>query len=235
MLSSQPKVTAAARNALSRPVPARAHSSGVKIAEIIAMKRLQQVALRGVRRRLLVRGRAAELGDLADLGEDLGHLVADDDLVLAAGLGRGDDAGRGLHGRLVDLGVVLDDETQPGRAVHERGDVLLAADALENRSSGLGVIHRIRFTFRRDIAASHSQWQPCRSFWAKKRPELRSPLNGGVSSGFACLRSNNPKSYRRSSSPCVAHAITPSRRLAVNRPGWPGARRARSRRAVLRR
>ena len=41
--SSQPKVTAAATNALSRPVPARAHRIGVKIAEIILMKRLKRL------------------------------------------------------------------------------------------------------------------------------------------------------------------------------------------------
>ena len=39
----QPNVTAAARNAFSRPVPARAHSAGVKIAEIIEMKRLKRL------------------------------------------------------------------------------------------------------------------------------------------------------------------------------------------------
>ena len=117
--SSQPKVTAAARNAFSRPVPASAQSSGVKIAEIIAMKRLKRLPLG----RLAPPSRSRmppSFEILPDRGEDLGHVVADDDLVLAAGLGRGDDAGGGLQRRGIRLGLVLQDEPEPGRAVHER-------------------------------------------------------------------------------------------------------------------
>ena len=66
-------------------------------------------------------GQALEL-----LVED-GHVVADDDLVLAARLDHGDDALELLDGLGRGLGLILEDEAHTGGAVRHRGDVGLAS------------------------------------------------------------------------------------------------------------
>ena len=71
----------------------------------------------------------------------VGDVVADDDLVLAAGLCHGHDTGSRLDGGGVGLRFVLQHEAQTCCAVHERTDVLFSADALEDAGRGLRVVH----------------------------------------------------------------------------------------------
>gem|GEM_PF-6812298 len=62
-------------------------------------------------------------GDPAELLVEDGHIVADDDLVLAARLDHGDDALELLDALSRGLGLVLEDEAHTGGAVRHRGDV----------------------------------------------------------------------------------------------------------------
>ncbi len=75
-----------------------------------------------------------------DLGEDVGHVRADDDLVLAAAVDDLEDAVDGGHGIVGDDGLVLEVETQAGRAVRGLGHIALAADGLHDVAREFSVV-----------------------------------------------------------------------------------------------
>ena len=82
-----------------------------------------------------------DAGDGDELGKHLGHVLADDDLELAAGELATQDALDLLDGLDVGLAVVLERETQARHAVGGDGDVLRTANEPEDVDGNLLVIY----------------------------------------------------------------------------------------------
>ncbi|MPM66079.1 hypothetical protein SDC9_112986 [bioreactor metagenome] len=83
----------------------------------------------------------ADPGEAGELLVDLRHVVADHDLVLAAGLHHGDDAGELLDRAGVGLRGVLQRQAQPGGAMGAGGDVRFAAHLVDDPVGQIGVVH----------------------------------------------------------------------------------------------
>ena len=83
---------------------------------------------------LIADPRVRQLGD--DGVVDVDDVGADDDLVLAAGLGHVDDAVEIGHGLVIGQGLVLEVEAHAGDAVQDGADVVGAADAGDDVGCG---------------------------------------------------------------------------------------------------
>ena len=79
-----------------------------------------------------LRGEAFEVPHRNDGRIDVRDMVADDDLILAAGLHHSHDAVGRLQDVRVRLGLVLEVEPEPGDAVGDRGDVVFPAYVLQD-------------------------------------------------------------------------------------------------------